>query len=118
MAQEIHKMQITEEHKMITLDIKDLYVNMPKNGIFQSLTYWLDRNNTDKTVKTQIMKILEVILDQNYFQHDEHIFKPNKGIAMGSPISSTIAEIYLQHIEELYIKHWLEHGEIIYYKRY
>ena len=27
-------------------------------------------------------------------------------------------EIYLQLIEELYIKHWIESQEILYYKRY
>jgi hypothetical protein len=42
----------------------------------------------------------------------------SQGIAMGSPISSTIAEIYLQFLEKIYIKQWLESKEIIYYKRY
>jgi hypothetical protein len=37
---------------------------------------------------------------------------------MGSPISNTIAEIYLQFLEETYIKHWMETKEIIYYRRY
>jgi hypothetical protein len=37
---------------------------------------------------------------------------------MGSPITRMIAEIYLQHIEELHIRHWIECKEIIYYKRY
>jgi hypothetical protein len=37
---------------------------------------------------------------------------------MGSPISGTLAEIYLQLTEELYIKHWIESQEIVYYKRY
>jgi len=46
------------------------------------------------------------------------IFQPEKGIAMGSPISSIMAEIYLQFFEEMYIKQWLESREIIYYKRY
>jgi len=45
-------------------------------------------------------------------------FKPEKGIAMGSPISGTLAEIYLQLIEERYIKHWIENQNIVYYKRY
>jgi hypothetical protein len=35
-----------------------------------------------------------------------------------TPISGTLAEIYLQLIEELYIKHWIESQEIVYYKRY
>jgi len=37
---------------------------------------------------------------------------------MGSPISSTIAEIYIQFLEELHIKQWLETKQILYYKRY
>ena len=37
---------------------------------------------------------------------------------MGSPISSTIAEIYLQCLENIYIKHWFESKEILFYKHY
>jgi hypothetical protein len=37
---------------------------------------------------------------------------------MGSPISGTFAEIYLQLIEERYIKHWIESQNIVYYKKY
>jgi len=37
---------------------------------------------------------------------------------MGSPISSTIAEMYLKLLEEIYIKQWLESKEIIYYEIY
>jgi hypothetical protein len=37
---------------------------------------------------------------------------------MGSPLSATMAEIYPQCIEEMFIKHWLETREIIFYRRY
>lgn len=37
---------------------------------------------------------------------------------MGSPITSTLAEIYLQYFKELMVKHWMETGEITYYRRY
>ena len=59
-----------------------------------------------------------MILDQNYCQHDGKYFKPTKGIAMGSPILGTLAEIYLKFSEELIIKQWMEIGEITYYRRY
>jgi hypothetical protein len=35
-----------------------------------------------------------------------------------SPVSNTLAEIYLQFFEELIIKQWIEGGEILCYKRY
>ena len=48
--------------------------------------------------------MLEIIMKLNYFQYNERVFKPDKGIAMGSQISSTMTEIYLQYIEETYVK--------------
>jgi len=57
-------------------------------------------------------------LKQNYFQHNNQFYQPNKGIVMGSPISGMLAEVYLQYLEETYIKHCLENKEITYYRRY
>jgi hypothetical protein len=37
---------------------------------------------------------------------------------MGSPISSIVAEIFLQYYENLFIRHLLESKNIIYYTRY
>ena len=62
--------------------------------------------------------LTKVILNQNYFQYDDKYFHPTKGIAMGSPISSTIAEIYHHIFQELFIKQWIESGEISYYRIY
>ena len=101
-------------HKIITLDIKDLYVNLPKQGIIQSTTIWLDRNKICKDEKVQILQLLNVIMEQSYFQYNNQYYKPEKGIAMCSPISGTLAEIYLQLIEEHYIKHWIENQDIVY----
>jgi hypothetical protein len=40
------------------------------------------------------------------------------GVAMGSPLSGMLAEIFLQDLEQHRIKHLLEDGNIIYYNRY
>ena len=37
---------------------------------------------------------------------------------MGSPLSGMLAELYLQRIENNYIKQWLDSEKIYYYKRY
>jgi hypothetical protein len=100
------------------LDIKDLLVNLPKQGIIQSTIFWLDNNNINKKIKEQVTHLLKVIIGQNYFQYNNQFFRPRNSIAIGSPISGTLAEIYLQHTEELFIKHWIESQEIFYYKRY
>ena len=100
------------------MDIKDLYVNLPKQDLIQSTTTWLERNKVYKEDKEQIRQLLKIIIEQNYFHHNNKYYKPTKGIAMGSPISGTLAEIYLQLLEEYHVKHWIENGDLFYYKRY
>jgi hypothetical protein len=62
----------------------------------------------DKHKTKQIITILHTILKQNYFEYQDTIYHPSKGVAMGSPISGTIAEIFLQHIENKHIKQLLD----------
>ena len=115
----MHNIQINENNKTITLDIYVmLYVNLPINNILHVTKFWLNKHNHDHIITEQTLYLLEVILKQNYFQYSNHFYQPNKGIAMGSPISSTLAEIYFQYLEETYVKHCLENKEITYYKRY
>jgi len=110
-------MQIDKEMKVVILDIKDIFVNLPIQGILTTTKFWLYRNIHDNELIKRTLNILEIIMIQNYFQYNERYLQPDKGIAMGSSISSTMAEIYLQYIEETYVKQWLESKEIVYYKR-
>ena len=37
---------------------------------------------------------------------------------MGSPLSGTLAELYLQFLAKQYIEHWISSREVSYHKRY
>jgi hypothetical protein len=50
------------------LDIKELQVNLPKEGIIKPTIFWPDKNNTSKKVKEQIIRLLKIIMEQNYLQ--------------------------------------------------
>jgi len=88
-------------------DIKDLYVNIPITETTDITTTKLLKHN-EPEITTQICKLLETILQQNYFIFQEQIYQPDKGIAMGSPISGIIAEIFLQHLEHIHIRPLIE----------
>ena len=118
LAQELEQLNIGDHHRMVILDVKDLHVNLPKQGIIQAPTIWLYRNKTYNDDKVQILQLLNVIIEQNYFQHNNKYYKPANGIAMGSPISGTLAEIHLKLIEEYHINHWMDNGDLPFYKRY
>jgi hypothetical protein len=76
----------------------------------------LKENSTQIT--KQIMTLLEATLQQNYFAFQNNIYQLEKGVSMGSPISGTVAEIFLQQLENTHIKHLLDTKNIIYYMRY
>jgi hypothetical protein len=73
----------------------------------------LHKHNVDRQVATDVLNILETILKQNYFQYEGNFYKPQTGIAMGSPLSGIIAEICTQHLEHQLLKHALENKDII-----
>ena len=115
-AHDLHNISVNNQHKIITLDIKDLYVNLPiKKNILAITKFWLNMFNNQPQITQQILELIKTIPYQNYFQYDKY-YQPTKGIALGSPIRSTTAEIYLQYFEETVVKHWTETKEIIYYK--
>ena len=52
--------------------------------------------------------LLDTILKQNYFKFENKYYQPEKGVAMGSPISALIAEIFLQFFEDNLLKQILD----------
>ena len=62
--------------------------------------------------------MLRTILRQNYFAFQDNRYQPDKGVAMGSPLSGTMAEIFLQNLEDLHIKPLLDSKYIMFYSRY
>ena len=117
LANDLINLKVTDKHKLITFDIKDLYVNIPIQETINITKDMLQRNNDPQTTH-QILTLLKLILEQNYFRFQQQTFKPNQGVTMGSPISRLIAEIFLQYNENKHIKQILDTKHIAFYTRY
>jgi hypothetical protein len=118
LAQELVQLHISNQQRLATLDIKDLYVNVPTQDILEIKKFWLHMNHNPQPIIEQVNAHMENVLNQNYFQHNGQYYRPTRGISTGSSLSSTATELYLQFFEEHIVKHWLETKEIIYYRRY
>jgi hypothetical protein len=55
-----------------------------------------------------------LVPSQKYFTFQNKIYQPEKGVPMGSPISNTITEIFLQHFKDINTKQILDMKDIIY----
>ena len=118
LATELKTLYINEHSRMITMDIKDLYVNIPIDETITITRNLMTKNKIDNTTITQTLTLLDTILKQNYLKSENKYCQPEKGVAMGYPISALIAEIFLQHYEDNLLKQILDKSNITYYKRY
>jgi len=107
LANDLSKITLNDSHRLITLDIKDLYVKIPIQETLQIARSQLLKHN-DRTFMYQLCPLLETILNQKYFTYQNQIYRPTKGVAMGSPISGLVAEILLQSLERTHIKTLLD----------
>ena len=117
LAHDLTKLTISNSHGLITLDIKDLYVNIPILETVDIARTQLLKND-DRNTTEQICKLLEVVLQQNYFAFQEQVYQPTKGVAMGSRISGITAEIFLQYLEQSHVRSLLDSKHITFYARY
>jgi hypothetical protein len=66
---------------MITLDIKDLYDNIPIKDTLRITENLLSEHN-NKHLTKQIITLLETILQQNYFSFQNNIYQPEIGVSI------------------------------------
>ena len=102
---------------MITYNIKDLSVNIPKEEAITITKSRLLKSNGTQTMQ-QIITLMRLVLSQNYLKFQKKVYQPEKGVSMGSSISSTIAKIFLQYFEDIHIKQLLDTKNKIFHISY
>jgi hypothetical protein len=97
LANDLINLRLNENHRLITFDIKDLFVNIPiEESLIITKLFSCKKKMTKKT--HQILNFMKSVLAQNYFTFLNKI-SPKKGVDRGSPISNTIVGIFLQYFE-------------------
>jgi hypothetical protein len=64
------------------------------------------------------MYIIKDYTKTELFEVNNKFYQPNKGVAMGSPISGPLAEIFLQYHEQYTVKNILDNNKMNFYNRY
>ena len=92
---ELEQYSIADDEIMVSFDVKSLFTTIP---VDLALTITKERFQQDQNLAertnmsvTNVMKLLDFVLTNNYFKHDDHHYKQIFGCAMGSPISPVLA---------------------------
>ena len=76
------------------------------------------KENVEEKTRNEIAKLTQTIINQIYFRFQDNIYQQNEGLAMGSPTSSILSEVYIQHMEGTTIPMILSKHSIKGYYRY
>ena len=100
----IHDIEIEPQDWMISFDVTNLFKQVP---VDEALRVVEERLSSDGSLKertsiptSQLMELIELCRRSTYFQFQDSFFEQTHVAAMGSPLSSVIANLYMEHLEE------------------
>jgi hypothetical protein len=70
-----------------------------KEELKSTIDEMCDEQNIEHTLKLEIIRIVRLIITQNYFKFGEKTYLHKRDLAMGAPTSSTLSEIYMLYME-------------------
>ena len=95
-----------------------VYTNIATDELLTIIESVCKNNYVEEGLKRDILKLLKVVIDQNYFQFMDQTYVQHNGLAMGAPTSSILSEVYLQHLENSKIYDILLNFNVMGYFRY
>ena len=114
----VKSVELQPKHKLASLDITDLYTNIPVIDTLQILRNNLSDSRCMNTqMINELINLLEVVLKQNYFTFDGLFYFQDGGLAMGSPLSVLLADIYLNFYENTHKLNTVSYTHLDVYKR-
>ena len=89
-------------HYMTSFDIDSLFTNIHLEETINICVDKLFENNTNvnNLTKESFRSLLELATLDSFFIFDGKYYKQKDGIAMGSPLGLTLANVFLCHFEE------------------
>ena len=106
--------KVPYDHKLISLDVKSLFTNVPLDLVIQSLDKRYNIINTNcKMPYNEIIDTIKFLYNNIYCTFNYVIYKQLQGTPMGSAISGLLADIVMDDLETECLKQ-LDYTPMIY----
>ncbi|KAI8483456.1 hypothetical protein Bbelb_387880 [Branchiostoma belcheri] len=103
----ISELTIGDDEEMVSYDVTALFTSTP---IHEAIDVIEERLKNDETLSertnlgvTQVVELLRFCLTTTYFVFSGTYYKQVEGAAMGSPVSPIVANLFMEHFEEVAI---------------
>ena len=105
---------------MASFDIKSLFTNIPLTETLNFCVQNLYRNQThvNNLTKSSFYKLLKITMFESFFIFDRKFYEQCDGIAIGSPLGPTLANVFMCHFENIWLENCSSHFKSIVYTRF
>ena len=105
---------------MVSFDIKSLFTNIPLDETIDIIVSKLFNNSThfQNFTRSEFTQLLSFAVKNCHFFFNGVLFEQTDGVAMGSPLGPTFADIFLSWHEHSWLSNCPTHFKPVYYHRY
>lgn len=100
----------------VTFDVTDLYTMIPRDGTLAALGRFLIKHSQNGKINQMsvdiLMKMTRLVLNTNCFAFQNKYYQQIRGGAMGSPLTMTLANIYMYEWEQSLVEYQQLHNEL------
>ncbi|KXJ08871.1 hypothetical protein AC249_AIPGENE5299 [Exaiptasia diaphana] len=83
------------------MDVKSLYTVIPNDEGLRALRYFFDRRSVLQPSTPTLLRLAELVLTLNCFSFGDQFFKQINGVAMGTKMGPSYANLFVGYIENL-----------------
>ena len=105
---------------MASFDVMSLFTNIPLTETLNLCVPNLYRNQTHVGNLTQssFYSLLKITMFESFFIFDGKFYEQCDGVAMGSPLGPTLANVFMCHFENIWLENCPAHFKPIVYRRF
>ena len=105
---------------MASFDIESLFTNIPLQETIDLCVENLfqDRTHVDNLSKDSFRELLTRTMSESLILFDQEFYKQHDGVAMGSPLEPTLANVFLCYHEKIWLQNCPSEFKPVIYRRY
>jgi hypothetical protein len=100
LTERLQLITVPSNSKLVSFDVRSLFTSIPTQEAVAHALNVLCKAGTNQLLIQEMSTLLNVCVDQNYFLFNDIYYKQKDGLAMGSPLSPLLAEIFMDNFEE------------------
>ena len=105
---------------MTSFDIESLFINIPLQETIDLFVENLfqDRTHVDNLSRDSFRELLTTTKSESLILFDQEFYKQHDGVAMGSPLAPTLANVFICYHEKIWLQNCPSEFKPVIYRRY